>query len=202
MPCQEQPQARVSLLLTPKVPPAVPGSTKSRLAIFSGFIVNSPAHPRSLWSRAVTLMSTSSVEQGCFLLPCVGGECRASLQGWPCPWPPGWEQGWEFYCFFHGERSFCQPLQQYQGVSSPTGDNLVLCTAVPMGRDVTHPLATPTWVPPASGARWLKQLQHCSPAACNSEPDHWQPDYQAPSGTSKGIQLPGSQESLSASGVP
>lgn len=125
----------------------------------------------------MALVSISSMEQGCAFLPSVWEEdaephCRAGparglqarSQGSQAL--PG--QGWGSSCFFHGEKIFCQPWQQYQGVSSPIGDKLapVLYTAVPTGRDVTHPLAAPTWVLPAAPA--------LLPPACSSAPDHWQ----------------------------
>lgn len=195
MPCQEQPQARAGLPLTPKAPLtvswALPG-TKRNLTIFPGFIVSSPAHPQTLWSRAVALLSISSTEQICAFLPSVWEEdaephCRAG-GSWPCQWSPGWEPVRPGFAraglgilLLLTMRIFCQPLQQYHGVSSPIGDRLapMLCTAVPMGRDVAHPLAAPTWVPPATGTLQLEQLQHCCPPACNSGPDDWQPDSQA-----------------------
>lgn len=49
-----------------------------------------------------------------------------------------------------------------------------------MGRDVTHPLAAPTWVPSVTGAWWLEQLQHCSPPAGNSGSDHSSQTLQHP----------------------
>lgn len=126
----------------------------------------------------------------CFPALCVGGGCRAPLQGrWQLALPVVSRLGangaglcsgraGDPTAAYHGERIFCQPLQQYHGVSSPIEDRLapVLCTAVPMGRDVAHPLAAPTWVPPATGTLQLEQLRHCCPPACNSGPDDWQPD--------------------------
>lgn len=64
-------------------------------SIFPGFIVSSPTNPQTLWSRAVALLSISSMEQICAFLPSVWEEdaephCRAG-GSWPCPWSPGWE---------------------------------------------------------------------------------------------------------------
>lgn len=97
----------------------------------------------------MTLMSISSMEQKGLCFP-------APLQGWPCPWPPHWESvGPEALptASYMGKRSFAS-LCSSTSVSSPIGDKLapVLCPAVLMGRDVTHPLAAPTWVPLATGA--------------------------------------------------
>lgn len=203
MPCQEKPQARASPTDTKSTSHSALCGTKRSLTIFSGFIVSSPAHPQSLWSRAVTLMSISSVEQKglCFPALCVEGGCRAPLQGYPCLWPPGWEPAgpgfaWGSYCFFHGERIFCQSLQQDQCLLSCRGQ---------AGSCALHSCPHGQGCDTSTGSThlgWLEQLQHCSPPGCHSGPDHWQPDSQAPSGISEGIQLPGSQETLSENGIP
>lgn len=184
--------------------------TEAGLSIFPGFYSQFPwPSPKPVEQGCGTGVHKQHGAGLCFPALCVGGGCRAPLQGWPCPWPPGEEPGEPGFAWAGLGILLLLPwgedllpalaavpgcLLSYRGQA---GSCALHSCAHGQGCDTsigsTHLGASSSWC--------LEQLQHCShlpvvqDLITGSQP-------QGPSSISKGIQLPGSQETLSENGIP